>query len=169
VTTASKVVAERVVRCPFSVAHEYADGFFRQAAEEGAQVGVPLRALVPTLGGGLRQPVRLEVARRPDPEEPGRAHDAFEVDWTAATRFFPDYHGRLAIRIESVELSRLTLTGEYRPPFGPLGAIFDRLIGRRIAGATMRDLLDRLGDAMEAREASFRGETVSPQGSGTTA
>jgi hypothetical protein len=169
VTVVSRIVVERVVRCPFSVAHEYAAGFFRQAADQGAEVGVPLRDLVPTLGGRLREPVQIEVERRPDEAEPGRGHDAFVVGWTAGTRFFPDFHGALRLRIVSVDETLLSLEGEYRPPFGAPGAAFDTLIGRRIARATMRDLLDRLAGAIEEHEVSLRASTPQPEVSGTTA
>jgi hypothetical protein len=149
------VVVERVVRCPFSVAHEYADDFFADAAR-GVELRVPLRDLAPTRGGHLRRPVRLVAERMPDEHELGRAHDALEIDWTAGTRFFPDFHGALRLRIASVDETQLTLEGCYEPPFGLLGLLFDRVAGRRIARATMRDLLERLGDAMEQREAEFR-------------
>jgi len=154
----SKVVVERVVRCPFSVAHDYAEEFFRGCDARGAEVRVPLRDLVPSLGGRLRRPVRMVFQRRPDEAESGRAHDTLEVSWTAGTRWLPDFHGALRLRIASVDETRLTLEGEYRPPFGAAGTGFDALFGRRIARATLRDLLDRLAVAMEQREIVFRGE-----------
>jgi hypothetical protein len=155
VSAPARVAVERVVRCPFSVAHEYAEDFFAHAAR-GIELHVPLRDLAPTRGGHLRRPVRLVAERIPDEHEPGRAHDAMEIHWTAGTRFFPDFHGALRLRIASVEETRLSLEGSYQPPFGAFGAVFDLVIGRRIARATMRDLLRRLGDAMEHREAKFR-------------
>jgi hypothetical protein len=169
VSAVSRVAVQRVVRCPFSVAFEYAGGFFRQAAERDAEVGVPLRYLVPTLGGRLRKPVRIEAVRRPDEAETGRAHDEFELGWTAGTRFFPDFCGTLRLRIASVEETLLSLEGTYRPPFGVVGAVFDALVGRRIARATMCDLLDQLAAEMEKREASVRGGSPQPRPSGTTA
>jgi hypothetical protein len=156
VSSISRVVVERVARCPFSVAHEYAEAFFRECAARGAEVRVPLRDLLPTPGGHLRQPVRIVFERRPDEEETGRSHDALAVRWTAGTRLFPDFHGVLRLRIVSVDETGLALEGTYRPPFGPAGTVFDVLLGRRIARATMRDLIGRLADAMERREASFR-------------
>jgi hypothetical protein len=151
-------VVERVVRCPFSVAHDYAEDFFADAAG-GVELHVPLRDLAPTRVGRLRRRVRLVAQRILDEDEPGRAHDALEIDWAAGTRFFPDFHGALRLRIDSVETTRLSLEGTYQPPFGPFGRLFDLAIGRRIARATMGDLLRRLGDAMERREAEFRAGT----------
>jgi hypothetical protein len=149
----TRVAVERIVRCPFSVAHDYAEDFF---AGEGVELHVPLRDVAPTRGGRLRRRVRLVAQRIVDEDEPGRIHDALEIDWVAGTRFFPDFHGALRLRIESVETTRLSLEGTYQPPFGVPGHAFDLLVGRRIARATMRDLLRRLGDAMEQREAEFR-------------
>jgi hypothetical protein len=165
----SRVGAERVVRCPFSVAHEYAEDFFRDAAARGAEVGVPLRYVVPSIGGRLKQPVDVTFERGPDETEGGRAHDEIQICWTAGTRFFPDFRGTLRLRIASVDETLLALEGTYRPPFGAAGAVFDAVIGRRIARATMCELLDRLGDAMERREAEFRGEAGAGGTSGSTA
>jgi hypothetical protein len=162
----ARVCVERVVRCPFSVAHDYAEDFFAQAAR-GIELHVPLRDLAPTRGGHLRRPVRLVAERMPDEHEPGRAHDALEIHWTAGTRFFPDFHGALRLRIDSVDTTRLSLEGTYQPPFGRFGRVFDLVAGRRIARATLRDLLRRVAESMEAREAAFRA-AAAPGPSGTT-
>ena len=162
----SRVSVEREVRCPFSVAHEYAEDFFGSIERRGADVAVPLNLLVPTVGGRVSHGVSISVNRRPDEAATGKANDALEIDWSAGTAFFPDFRGVLRLRIASVDETRLSLEGSYRPPFGPLGTLFDTLAGRRIAWSTMRDLIERLADAMEQREAAFR---AGPAGSGITA
>jgi hypothetical protein len=156
VSAVSRVVAERVARCPFSVAHDYAEDFFRAASAGGIALHVPLRDVLPTLRGRLRRPVRIVFERRPDYADAGRAHDALDVAWTAGTRLFPDFRGVLRLRIASVDETLLTLEGTYRPPFGPAGRLFDLLVGRRIARASLCGLLDELADAMERREVAFR-------------
>ena len=153
----TRVAVERVVRCPFSVAHDYAEDFFRDAAG-AVDLHVPLRDLAPTRQGQLRRRVRLVAERIRDEDNPGRVNDALEIDWVAGTRFFPDFHGVLSLRIDTVESTKLSLDGTYQPPFGVPGLAFDLLVGRRIARATMRDLLERLGNAMEQREAKFRAD-----------
>ncbi len=163
-SSVARVIVERVVRCPFSVAHDYAEDFFAGGAR-GVELHVPLRDIAPTRGGQLRKRVRLVAERRPDEHETGRAHDALQIDWKAGTRFFPDFRGALRLRIESVETTRLTLEGTYEPPLGPFGRLFDAVIGRRIARATLRDLLARLGEAMEQREDEFRARSGGPSGS----
>jgi hypothetical protein len=163
VSALARVAVERVVHCPFSVAHDYAEDFFAHAGD-GVELHVPVRDLAPTRGGHVRRRVRLIAVRLRDEHDPGRVHDALEIDWAAGTRFFPDFHGMLRLRIASVDQTRLTLEGTYQPPLGALGQVFDLVIGRRIARATMADLLRRLGDAMEAREAEFRAGPPGPSG-----
>ena len=152
----TRITVERVARCPFSVAHDYAEEFLREIDERGAEVRVRVRDLLPTRRGKLRRRVRIVFERRLDEAEAGRAHDAVALHWTAGTRLFPDFHGDLRLRIASVDETLLTLEGEYRPPLGPLGAAFDVLLGRRIARSTMNELVGRIAKAMERREEAYR-------------
>jgi hypothetical protein len=152
----TRITVERVARCPFSVAHDYAEEFLREIDERGAEVRVRVRDLLPTRRGKLRRRVRIVFERRLDEAEAGRAHDAVALHWTAGTRLFPDFHGDLRLRIASVDETLLTLEGEYRPPLGPLGAVFDVLLGRRIARSTMNELVGRIAKAMERREEAYR-------------
>jgi len=152
----SRVVVERVAQCPFSVAHDYAEDFFRDAEREvEVNARVPLRDFVVGFGG-VRRPVKLVFGLHPDDTETGRIHDAMLLEWRAGTRVFPQFHGTLRLRIETVDSTRLTLEGAYRPPLGLAGRAFDLLIGRRIARATMTDLIDRIAHALERREADYR-------------
>jgi hypothetical protein len=160
---------ERTVRCPFSVAHEYAAQFFREAESSGIEVQVPLRDFFVGLRGRVRRPVKLVFAHHPDETEGGRAHDALQVDWTAGTRLLPEFHGTIRLRIATVDETRLTLEGTWRLPLGPLGWAFNAVLGQRIATSTMRDLLDRLAEALERREQTFRHEGRRADSSGITA
>jgi len=164
----SRASVERTVRCPFSVAHEYAAEFFREAESSGIEVRVPLRDFFLGLRGQVRRPVKLVFARHPDETEEGRLHDALLVEWTAGTRSLPDFHGTVRLRIATVDTTGITLEGAWRPPFGPLGRAFNLVVGRRIATATMRDLLDRLVTALERREETYRHEGRHAESSGIT-
>ncbi len=165
----SRATVERIVRCPFSVAHDYAAEFFRQAEVSGIEVHVPLRDFVVGLRGRVRRPVKLFFAHHPDETEDGRVHDALMVEWSAGTRLLPDFHGTVRLRIETVDTTRIRLEGAWIVPFGLLGLVFNVVVGRRIAKSMMRDLLDRLGDALERREQTFRHEGHGAEGSGITA
>jgi len=48
----------------------------------------------------------------------------------------------------------LTLTGVYRPPLGSVGAGLDQAILHRVAVATIRDFLSRVGAAISSSEAA---------------
>ncbi len=52
----------------------------------------------------------------------------------------------LAPVAESV--TTLQLAGSYRPPLGKVGAALDRVVLRRVAVATIRGFLERVGDAV---------------------
>jgi hypothetical protein len=153
----SRLCVERVVHVPFSLAHDFAEEFFRDA-ERYVDLRVPLRDLFWALRGKLRRPVRLTFALRPDDAEEGRLHDAMLIEWNAGTRLFPQFHGTLRLRIASIDDTLLTLEGEYRPPFGAVGLLFDRLAGQGIAHSTMSDLLRRLAVRMEHRTGEARAE-----------
>ena len=77
------------------------------------------------------------------------------LEWRAGTRLFPEFHGTLRLRIDTVDTTRLTLEGAYRPPLGIAGDLFDIVLGRHIARATMSDLLARIVRALERREAEY--------------
>lgn len=155
----SRLSVERVVRVPFSLAHEFAEEFFRDA-ERYVDVRVPLRDLFWALRGKLHRPVRLTFALHPDDVEAGRLHDAMLIEWNAGTRLFPQFHGTLRLRIASIDETLLTLEGAYRPTLGMVGVLFDRILGRSIARSTMRDLLNRLAVRMEHRAAEVRAEVA---------
>ena len=143
----ASVHAERIVDCPFEVAHDYAADFFR-AAERGGSEAV-VRA------GPLRRRVALVFGLRSDIRDPGRSHEEIAVQWSAGTRLLPDFSGTLRMRINGVG-TRLVLDGSYVPPGGRLGSMFDALVGNRIAAATARGLLVRVGDALSDRERIWR-------------
>ncbi len=54
----------------------------------------------------------------------------------------------------------LQLDGAYDPPGGPAGRAFDELLGRRVAHATMHELLNGVGEVL--RETHARIEAAKP-------
>jgi hypothetical protein len=64
---------------------------------------------------------------------------------------FPVFAGALAIeRLSDSDSFGLVLCGNYVPPLGRFGALFDAVVGHRIADATARDLLSDITDYIEA-------------------
>jgi uncharacterized membrane protein len=74
----------------------------------------------------------------------------------------PDLHGELSFRIAADSRTEIVLTGEYSPPLGRVGSVLDNLMGKRIALATGKALLERIAADMERRERDFR--AVHPAG-----
>jgi len=67
-----------------------------------------------------------------------------DVGWKPKHGPYPEFHGALSISQDAIEWSRLDLDGEYRPPFGVVGMVFDAALGHRIASATAEELLEKL-------------------------
>lgn len=62
---------------------------------------------------------------------------------------FPALDANITLTAEGHQDTRMTLTGVYRPPFGPLGAGLDRVLVHKVATATIHSLMTRLGGALE--------------------
>lgn len=148
------VHAETSSRCPFAIAEEYAIAYLR-AAERGERQAVLRASLAPSLPV-LSRKVWLSFSLATDVEESGRRHDEIRVRWDAQSRLYPDFRGTVRFRIESAATTRVVIDGTYEPPFGIIGRLFDALVGRRLAQATMHDLASRLGRELEEREDAWR-------------
>ncbi|TAM60292.1 hypothetical protein EPN52_05325 [bacterium] len=74
------------------------------------------------------------------------------ISWEVPGRGeFPIFEGFLEVTPLAEHRSQLAVSGAYRPPGGPVGAIFDAAVGHRIADATVRHFL-----AGMRREIEFR-------------
>lgn len=145
--------AERIIDCPFSFALDQAQGLFDTLETSGATV--PLRRLGLPMPGALHRRMSVAFSRRSDQLERGRSHDEIGFAWTARSLWLPDLEGVLRFRIETLR-TRALVHGEYVPPFGIFGQSFDRIVGRRLASATLTELLDRLAQILETRYHAFR-------------
>ncbi|HLY03564.1 MAG TPA: hypothetical protein VKR56_13850 [Candidatus Cybelea sp.] len=143
----SELLETLVLRCPYHLAQGYLADSVGARAASGEQRTLTLTATVP--GMELSKAVMVSFGSAVDPmhfDQPWRIH------WTPQSGLYPEFEGELTVRAdETYETSRLELRGSYRPPGGIAGAAFDWVAGGRIASATARALLRRLGDEMEAR------------------
>jgi hypothetical protein len=86
------------------------------------------------------------------------------ITWNARfhPRLFPTMEADLVLHPLSASTTELNLFGNYRPPLGLLGLVFDRLIGGRVAVATANAFMDDLSDAlvrdMDATHAEVPGD-----------
>jgi hypothetical protein len=147
------VHVERTCTCPFSIADDYAARFLAAAQRGGPEtfVRAPLAHMIPA----LRRKVRISFGRSTDAVEPGRAHDEIRLHWLAGSSMLPDFRGTLRFRIDGSG-TRIMLDGAYRPPLGPLGMAFDRIVGRWIARATLDDFAKRIATFLEDEERNWR-------------
>jgi hypothetical protein len=84
---------------------------------------------------------RHDVRARYKISEAGTGKDAIVLSWDPDDRFVPKFAGALSGEGLEGGKSRVTLVGQYNAPFGPVGAVFDAVLGRRIAAATANALL----------------------------
>ena len=82
----------------------------------------------------------------------GDRFPTYSVNWSARDGGpFPVFYGALAVeQLSSGDRIGLVLSGNYVPPFGRFGALFDAVVGHRIAHATARDLLSDIAACIEA-------------------
>lgn len=142
------LLERRVVTCPYLQAKE---DLGRIAAESALR---PERLTLRVPLGHDRTLAEKDVLVTYDEEsDPMHFDQPWHVTWRPdGGGPFPSFDGRLTVRHdERYEQCVLELDGGYRPPLGAAGEVFDRLIGRAIALATARELLDRFGSLMEER------------------
>ncbi len=63
---------------------------------------------------------------------------------------YPVFEGHLDFEDDGAGRCRLVLAGSYKPPYGIAGKAFDAAFGKRIAVATVRELLSALKNELEA-------------------
>ena len=154
-----------VADCPFSIASEYVSSYMQRFADnddEVAMVRLPLRTFGLPLPGSLRHRIRIRFEDSVDVNERNRSHRGLKFHWSAGNPLLPDLHGDLSFRIAADSRTEIVLTGEYSPPLGRVGSVLDKLMGKRIALATGKALLERIAADMERRERDFR--AVHPAG-----
>jgi hypothetical protein len=137
----SCVHVESVIDCPFSLALGEADGLIRSTLERGTGARV---------AGIAWRHVTVRSTHERDHTDMGRSHDEIAFSWDARSRWLPNLRGHLRFRPNGVA-TRMMLDAKYEPPFGTLGSVFDRFVGRRVATATCHDLLHQIGLALEDR------------------
>jgi hypothetical protein len=75
------------------------------------------------------------------------------ISWTAtgAERIFPQLEADIEIAALGPSRTQLSMSARYRPPLGAFGRVLDRALLHRVAEATIKDFLDRVGERLRAR------------------
>ena len=151
-------IRERViVGCPYGQAQGYLDYYLRTLGKELRAKAASLRLDV--LLSDLGLPGNLVVSRRavatfaPIIDTNHREH-RIAVHWAPEGGGpFPRFSGFIVMEAhESYRTSLLTLEGDYHPPFGVAGKVFDAALGKKIASATARQLLATLQNVLEQKQ-----------------
>lgn len=145
----TQVHITRYADCPFSAAMELAEKVV------GARKDLYVTPTVP-----LAERVHFAAASTNDRSDECRKHDALLVAWSPENRrMFPDFRGVLTVRPEHRGVW-IRMTGEYAPPFGTAGKLFDLMFGRALARKTMHHFLDDVATGVEAAYRDERQHTT---------
>jgi hypothetical protein len=128
-------------------AHTWVSGLAQDAEERGgallAEVGFgpPGRRMEKRVQIQLGSPFRLA------------SKTILPMSWraTGAESLFPSLDADLEVAALSRQRTQLAISARYRPPLGSIGKAIDRTLLHRIAEATIKDFLDRAGEALTAR------------------
>lgn len=118
-----------------------------QLAASGALFGSAQDAYGGTTAGiarvgvaGLSKLVRVQVCELADTTDSAGLAIRWEATGSGAA-VFPVLDADLRLTPAGEQLTLLTLTGSYRPPFGRAGEAVDRAVMHRVATATVRNFL----------------------------
>ena len=144
----ARLFEQRYLQCPYVRAKDYLAQSLREAAQHGHEQTLTLRVTMREYD--IERDVLVRYGKGADPmhfDEPWKVH------WTPAQGGpFPDFDGTLTVRAgENYETAILELEGEYEPPLGAAGRVFEAAVGHRIAANTGQALLETIGEQMEAR------------------
>ena len=73
------------------------------------------------------------------------------ITWTATTgkRFFPAFSGKVQLAPVDPTVTRLTVSGMYKPPLGRLGMELDDSVMHNIAEATVKELAESISRQLQ--------------------
>jgi len=152
-----QILAQRTADCPSAAALDYANAFFLQhEGDKAAEVRLSLRAFGLPFPDALAHRVRFRFTLHEELTEEGRTREEIAFSWNAGTRWLPNFHGTLRVRIAPQVRTKLLIEGWYVPPFGFFGMLFDRSIGRKFAQNTVESLLDQIAERMETEQRAFK-------------
>jgi hypothetical protein len=119
----------------------------RRADEQGqhllAEVGFAIE------GHRVSKRVEIEVG----PAVQSKTKTWLPISWhaTGTRGLFPVLEGDLELAPLSLHRTQLSLSARYQPPLGLAGRTVDRALLSRVAEATIKDFVDRVAQAIEAR------------------
>jgi len=149
----AELFEKTTIACPLAQAASQVDRFFAHYADSEGNAHVPLRLSLHM--PGRSSPIVFQatvIATVAAHREPGLLAPRYRLTWTPADHAdsYPAFEGELRVEGEDYESFDLAIAGHYTPPLGIAGAAFDFAVGRFIASATARDLLERIRSDVES-------------------
>ncbi len=138
------VVEEALLRTPERWIPDLASSAEERGDRLLGEVGFPV--------SGHRVGKQVEIELGPPVRTPGRTW--LPITWlaTGPKGLFPSLEGELEVAALGPSLTQLGLSARYRPPFGLVGESLDRMLLHRVAEATIRDFVERVGAAVRRQQ-----------------
>lgn len=140
---------ERVRDAVRADAHEIFRKATRAADSRAQDVASGLHVNV----GGIEIGAEIEITVKEVEEKDREGHlsdlkTTMRLEWEAARnpRLFPEMEGEIAIYPLTATETQIEFAGRYEPPLGPLGGAIDRVVGHRIAEATIHRFVTDVAD-----------------------
>ncbi len=148
------------VRCPHHEVIHHAERYFtvhRRGRTPGTfalTVDLSTAGLPGKIQASHDVRVNYAIRRGPDGQE------GIALAWDPDDRFVPHFDGMLSGDRLVDGKSRLTLSGKYTAPLGAVGAVFDAVLGKKIAAATAVALLHDIKKFIESDYQSAESTTL---------
>lgn len=140
----SEIHESLTVLCPFDQIPKAAQAYVSSLPVEDGKAVVSLRVTVGDLIVERRADLTLAHSR----DYPG--FEIMEIGWSPhGGGPYPIFRGTLSVEEVTGNFCRLDLDGAYVPPLGMAGAVFDAVVGHRIALGVARELLDEIKTGFE--------------------
>ncbi|MBV8639321.1 MAG: hypothetical protein JO322_14675 [Candidatus Eremiobacteraeota bacterium] len=149
----STLFHRRYLACPYDRARYILAETLQDLAESGRPVVQRLRVQFPSADGDGASVEKDVIVTYGVGNDPLHFDQPWAVHWMPANGGpFPEFDGTLTVRAdEDYTTCALELRGNYEPPLGIPGALFDTVLGSRIASATAREFLKEIGTRIETR------------------
>jgi hypothetical protein len=123
-------------------------GVAREAEDRGEQL---LGEVGFSFDDDRRLSKEVHIELRPPHRMPGKTLLPLSWKATGAERLFPSLDADLEIAALGRNRTQLSISARYRPPLGVVGKALDRVLLHRVAEATIKDFMDRVGEGIGAR------------------
>ena len=142
VEIADSLAAKSSARCAMQAIREYLHEF---TADSATTAMLPLRV---ELGDLIVE--HIVTASADSTSDPSQ-RDTLRIQWIPENaRIYPSFLGTVRTEDTGIGICQIQIAGAYSPPFGPPGVLIDVVLGRRVAHATLSELLGRFRFRAEA-------------------